>query len=79
MSFIEVQYIGGSDAILKYYENKYQTVPLFQCPAYVGKNGIGKTCEGDYKTPTGRYHFTMAFGMREKPDTHLKFEEDRNR
>ena len=33
---------------------------------YVGASGIGKMKEGDSRTPTGVYGFTMAFGA--KPD-----------
>lgn len=35
--------------------------------ANIGKNGIGKTQEGDGKTPTGIYHFTFGFGIKENP------------
>ena len=33
----------------------------------VGKNGIGKTSEGDKKTPTGVYTFGQAFGVADNP------------
>lgn len=35
--------------------------------AYLGSNGIGKTKEGDKKTPTGKYLFTQAFGRKDNP------------
>ena len=33
----------------------------------VGKNGIGKTSEGDKKTPTGVYTFGQVFGVADNP------------
>jgi len=41
--------------------------------AKIGKNGIGKTREGDKKTPTGNYHFTMAFGKKPNPGCQLAY------
>ena len=38
-----------------------------QCDAYLGKNGIDKTQEGDRRTPTGDYGMCMAFGATEDP------------
>ena len=34
-------------------------------PGFIGKNGLGKTREGDAKTPTGVFHFNRAFGIAE--------------
>lgn len=42
---------------------------ILSCPAYVGKNGINKVKEGDKKTPTGAFHITMAFGIKDSPGT----------
>ena len=36
-------------------------------PGYIGKNGLGKTKEGDAKTPTGVFHFNRAFGIADDP------------
>ena len=36
-------------------------------PGFIGKNGIGKTREGDAKTPTGVFHFNRAFGIADDP------------
>ena len=44
-------------------------VQILSCPAYVGKNGINKVKEGDKKTPTGAFHITMAFGIKDSPGT----------
>lgn len=41
--------------------------------ASIGRNGIGKTQEGDGKTPTGVYHFTFAFGIKENPGTNFEY------
>lgn len=35
--------------------------------AYIGKNGAGKTKEGDGKTPLGVFNVLGAFGIKEKP------------
>ena len=40
---------------------------ILSCSAYIGKNGWGKEREGDGKTPTGIYSFTMAFGIEADP------------
>ena len=40
---------------------------ILSTPGYVGKLGIGKTKEGDAKTPVGVYHFTKAFGIADDP------------
>ncbi len=39
----------------------------FKTPAVLGVNGLGKTAEGDGKTPVGIFRFTMAFGIRPDP------------
>lgn len=72
MNLIEVIHTRHSNAILKYYD-EFPNSLRFQIPAYVGKNGIGKRCEGDMKTPTGHFHLTMAFGMHELTNTLLKY------
>ncbi len=36
-------------------------------PGFIGKNGIGKTREGDAKTPVGVFHFNRAFGIADDP------------
>lgn len=41
--------------------------------ASIGKNGIGKEREGDCKTPSGVYHFTMAFGSMENPGSLIPY------
>ena len=36
---------------------------IMSTPCFIGKNGLGKTKEGDAKTPVGIFHFTEAFGI----------------
>ncbi|MBP5261796.1 MAG: L,D-transpeptidase family protein [Clostridiales bacterium] len=36
-------------------------------PGFIGQNGLGKTCEGDRKTPLGIFHFDRAFGIADDP------------
>ncbi len=59
----------GSDAELAMYQRNEEGnwYELLLTHAYVGKNGLGKTVKGDWKTPTGMYHFTEAFGIAEDP------------
>ena len=40
---------------------------IMTTPGFIGKKGLGKTKEGDAKTPVGTYHFTEAFGIASNP------------
>ena len=40
---------------------------IISTPGYIGKLGMGKTREGDAKTPQGVFHFTKAFGIADDP------------
>lgn len=42
-------------------------------PGFIGKNGLGKTREGDGMTPTGIFHFNRAFGIAEDPGCALPY------
>ena len=42
-------------------------------PGFIGKNGLGKTREGDGKTPIGVFHFNRAFGIAEDPGCALPY------
>ena len=42
-------------------------------PGYIGKNGLGKTKEGDGKTPVGEYTFNAAFGIADDPGCALAY------
>lgn len=48
-------------------------------PGFIGKNGLGKTQEGDAKTPIGVFHFNRAFGIADDPGCaipYVKVDED---
>ena len=46
---------------------------IFTTDVYIGKNGIGKTGEGDAKTPTGNLHVIKAFGVKTNPGTAIPY------
>ena len=53
--------------------NKNEWQETLQCNAYLGKNGIDKTREGDKRTPSGDYGFLMAFGAKEDPGSVIPY------
>lgn len=57
---------------LKYYEN-HSWKTIISTKGYIGKNGIGKTQEGDNKTPQGLFELGIAFGIYEKVETMLPY------
>lgn len=69
-----VDYTGGSKAVLSLHE-KVDGVwtEVLSCNAYVGKNGIGKTKEGDKKTPAGTYNLTTPFGIKADPGAQMPY------
>ncbi len=46
---------------------------VLSCSARTGRNGIGKTMEGDGKTPQGVYGFLFAFGTAPDPGTAMPY------
>lgn len=46
---------------------------LLSTSASIGANGIGKSKEGDRKTPTGMYRFLFGFGNEPNPGTALSY------
>lgn len=52
-------------------DGKY--VPIFNCPAVIGKNGPGKQAEGDVKTPLGTWIIGEAYGIKENPGALLPY------
>ena len=46
---------------------------LFTTDVYVGKNGLGKTREGDGKTPVGTLRPLTAFGVKPNPGTAMPY------
>lgn len=58
-------------SIYKAADGKY--VPIFSCPAVIGKNGPGKHAEGDTKTPLGTWVIGEAYGIKEDPGALLPY------
>ena len=46
---------------------------LFTTDVYVGRNGLGKTGEGDGKTPVGTLRPLTAFGIKPNPGTAMPY------
>ena len=40
---------------------------IMSTPGFIGKEGLGKTKEGDGMTPVGTFHFNKAFGIADDP------------
>ena len=40
---------------------------ILTTPGFIGMNGLGKTTEGDGKTPVGTFFFNRAFGIADDP------------
>ena len=73
---IAVQYMGGYKArVLLFVKSTVNGNPVWteelNCDGLVGMNGIGKTREGDNKTPTGDFGIITAFGIKANPGTAL--------
>lgn len=52
-------------------DGKWRTIVT--TPGYIGKNGLGKTKEGDAKTPVGTYGFNAAFGIAPDPGCQIPY------
>lgn len=46
---------------------------ILSTPGFIGKKGLGKTREGDAKTPVGTFTFNYAFGIAEDPGCALEY------
>lgn len=46
---------------------------IMTTPGFIGKNGLGKTKEGDLMTPVGEFKFNRAFGNSPNPGTVLDY------
>ena len=72
---LTVQSTGGPNATVNYFvkaENgSWNTV--FCDAAFIGRNGIGKTQEGDSKTPVGVFRPMAAFGIMPNPGSSLPY------
>ncbi len=65
----------GNSAVLTLYNKNEEGLfeETLSADASIGKNGIGKTKEGDKKTPKGKYAFTMAFGLKDDPGSQIPY------
>ena len=69
-----VEHQSGSKARLSIHQKKSGVwTELYSETAYVGRNGIGKTKEGDGKTPTGTYNLTQPFGIKANPGSNMSY------
>ena len=46
---------------------------IMSTPGFIGRAGLGKSKEGDGKTPLGTYYFTKAFGIKKNPGCALPY------
>ena len=73
--YITISVGKGSNAEFNFYEldadNNFKEI--MQAKAYIGKKGLGKTREGDGKTPAGVFHFTEAFGILPDPGSKIGY------
>lgn len=46
---------------------------IMSTPGFIGKEGLGKTKEGDSKTPVGTFYFNKAFGIATNPGCRLPY------
>ena len=53
--------------LFMYEKNNADWIKILESIAYIGKKGLGKTREGDLKTPTGIFEFNKAFGIKDDP------------
>ena len=64
----------GSSATLSLHEKvRGVWTQRLETSAYVGKNGFGKTREGDKKTPTGTYNLNTPFGIKDDPGANMPY------
>ena len=69
-----VEQISGSRATVSFHEKRDGVwTEVHSTSGYIGRNGIGKTREGDNKTPTGTYNLTTPFGIKGDPGAKLPY------
>ena len=61
-----------ANIMLQQIENR-QWKRIFETTGFIGKNGVGKTTEGDNKTPIGVYDLGIAFGIHPTIETQLPY------
>ena len=75
---VTVQATEGPNAVVKLFEKTVENgkniwTETLDCPGIIGLNGLGKTKEGDNKTPIGDFGITTAFGIKENPGTVIPY------
>ncbi len=74
LQIVLVEYRGGSAAALSVHEKRFGVWEmLWETPAIVGRRGIGKTREGDGRTPTGVFNLTTPFGILPDPGANMPY------
>lgn len=69
-----IKHTEGSNALARYYiKNLGSWWLLHRGSAFIGKNGTGKTAEGDAKTPLGELRPLRAFGIKPDPGCILPY------
>ncbi len=69
---VAIQYSGTKNAAMALYEKRNgEWEKTIEETAYVGSAGVGKTKEGDKKTPTGTFNLTTPFGIKKDPGTKM--------
>lgn len=65
----------GSNAVLTMHEKTADGIweQTLDDAAFIGKNGMGKTMEGDTKTPLGTFGFNAALGINDDPGSVLPY------
>ena len=48
---------------------------IMSTPGYIGRFGLGKQKEGDFKTPVGTFSFNAAFGIAEDPGCAIDYQQ----
>ena len=67
--------VGKTAASIGMYERDDEGTwrTLLTTQGYIGKNGLGKTEEGDEKTPVGSFAFNKAFGIASDPGCSIAY------
>ena len=66
--------ISGTKCTFTVYEWRYDRYQaLFSTPGVVGRNGAGKTREGDGKTPLGTFTVGNAYGILDDPGSQIPY------
>lgn len=70
-----VRYKGNSRGRFRFYVKNKKGVwkKKIACPAWLGRNGIGKEEEGDGRTPSGLYSLDQGFGLLADPGTKMPY------